>query len=143
LFNLIGGIFLFNLPILVDYLWPLWDSKNQALHDKIVKSRVIRVTANVMVQPGSPSFPVGYPAEPTAPPTPTATPVPYVPPGQRYVAPQPPPAVHDPQQPVPPPSAAPPAQPTAPPPPPQPGGTSTPYTPPPGFDNPVPDEDDK
>ena len=22
-------------------LWPLWDEKNQALHDKIVKSRVV------------------------------------------------------------------------------------------------------
>lgn len=116
LFNLLGSIFLFNLPLLIDYLWPLWDSKNQALHDKIVKSRVVRATQTIALPPGPPIFPVGTP---TAPP-PTATPVPYVPPDQRYVAPQPP---------------------AAPPPSPQPGGTSTPYTPPPSFENPVPEDD--
>lgn len=30
------------VPWLLDYLWPLWDSKNQALHDKIVGSIVVR-----------------------------------------------------------------------------------------------------
>ncbi len=34
------GIFL--LPILLDYLWPLWDKRNQALHDKVVSSLVVR-----------------------------------------------------------------------------------------------------
>jgi uncharacterized RDD family membrane protein YckC len=34
---------LFFLPIVLDYLWPLWDPKNQALHDKVVGSVVIRV----------------------------------------------------------------------------------------------------
>jgi uncharacterized RDD family membrane protein YckC len=32
------------LPLLLDYLWPLWDDKNQALHDKVVGSVVIRAT---------------------------------------------------------------------------------------------------
>ena len=30
------------MPTILNYLWPLWDDKNQALHDKIVKSRVVR-----------------------------------------------------------------------------------------------------
>jgi uncharacterized RDD family membrane protein YckC len=33
---------LFILPLLLDYLWPLWDQKNQALHDKVVGSVVVR-----------------------------------------------------------------------------------------------------
>jgi uncharacterized RDD family membrane protein YckC len=33
---------LFILPILLDYLWPLWDKKNQALHDKVVGSIVVK-----------------------------------------------------------------------------------------------------
>ena len=32
----------FFIPVVLDYLWPLWDSKNQALHDKIVGSVVVR-----------------------------------------------------------------------------------------------------
>ncbi|MGH3064058.1 MAG: RDD family protein [Gaiellaceae bacterium] len=34
---------LFVLPIVLDYLWPLWDKKNQALHDKVVGSVVLKV----------------------------------------------------------------------------------------------------
>lgn len=30
------------IPLLLDYLWPLWDTKNQALHDKVVGSVVVR-----------------------------------------------------------------------------------------------------
>jgi uncharacterized RDD family membrane protein YckC len=30
------------VPWVLDYLWPLWDGKNQALHDKIVGSVVVR-----------------------------------------------------------------------------------------------------
>jgi uncharacterized RDD family membrane protein YckC len=30
------------LPLVLDYLWPLWDSKNQSLHDKVVSSVVVR-----------------------------------------------------------------------------------------------------
>jgi uncharacterized RDD family membrane protein YckC len=33
---------IFALPILLDYLWPLWDAENQALHDKVVGSLVVR-----------------------------------------------------------------------------------------------------
>ena len=33
---------LFILPIVFDYLWPLWDRKNQALHDKVVGSVVVK-----------------------------------------------------------------------------------------------------
>lgn len=33
---------LFILPLLLDYLWPLWDRKNQALHDKVVGSVVVK-----------------------------------------------------------------------------------------------------
>jgi uncharacterized RDD family membrane protein YckC len=33
---------LFVLPIVLDYLWPLWDQKNQALHDKVVSSVVVK-----------------------------------------------------------------------------------------------------
>jgi uncharacterized RDD family membrane protein YckC len=28
--------------ILIDYLWPLWDGRNQTLHDKVVDSVVVR-----------------------------------------------------------------------------------------------------
>jgi uncharacterized RDD family membrane protein YckC len=34
--------FLLMIPWLLDYLWPLWDRKNQSLHDKIVGSVVVR-----------------------------------------------------------------------------------------------------
>lgn len=30
------------LPLVLDYLWPLWDDKSQALHDKVVSSIVVR-----------------------------------------------------------------------------------------------------
>jgi uncharacterized RDD family membrane protein YckC len=33
----------FTIPLIVDYLWPLWDSRNQTLHDKVVSSIVIRL----------------------------------------------------------------------------------------------------
>jgi uncharacterized RDD family membrane protein YckC len=33
----------FYIPLLIDYLWPLWDKRNQALHDKVVNSIVVRV----------------------------------------------------------------------------------------------------
>jgi uncharacterized RDD family membrane protein YckC len=40
LITLVFGFFL--LPAIVDYLWPLWDSRNQALHDKVANSVVVR-----------------------------------------------------------------------------------------------------
>ena len=39
--TVVFGIFV--IPALLDYLWPLWDRKNQALHDKVVGSVVVRV----------------------------------------------------------------------------------------------------
>jgi uncharacterized RDD family membrane protein YckC len=36
----IGGISFFYT--LLDYLWPLWDDKKQAVHDKIAKTNVVR-----------------------------------------------------------------------------------------------------
>src|SRR4051812_6148494 len=41
LFGIVGSFFL-GLPGLLDVLWPLWDDKNQALHDKVVSSYVVR-----------------------------------------------------------------------------------------------------
>ena len=41
LFGLVGFFFL-GLPGLLDLLWPLWDERNQTLHDKIVSTYVIR-----------------------------------------------------------------------------------------------------
>lgn len=32
---------LFALAGLLDYLWPLWDSRNQALHDKVARTNVV------------------------------------------------------------------------------------------------------
>jgi uncharacterized RDD family membrane protein YckC len=39
-FSFALGIFV--VPILIDYLWPLWDERHQALHDKVVDSVVVR-----------------------------------------------------------------------------------------------------
>jgi uncharacterized RDD family membrane protein YckC len=41
LFGTVGGFF-FGIPTLVDYLWPLWDDRKQALHDKMVSSYVVQ-----------------------------------------------------------------------------------------------------
>lgn len=41
LFGFVGGFFL-SIPTILDYLWPLWDDENRALHDMIAASRVIR-----------------------------------------------------------------------------------------------------
>jgi uncharacterized RDD family membrane protein YckC len=40
LFGVIGGSFV--IPTLLDWLWPLWDDENRALHDMIVSSHVVR-----------------------------------------------------------------------------------------------------
>jgi uncharacterized RDD family membrane protein YckC len=34
---------LFGIPLILDYLFPLWDSRNQTLHDKVASSIVVRV----------------------------------------------------------------------------------------------------
>jgi uncharacterized RDD family membrane protein YckC len=41
LFGFVGGFFFFT-PF-VDLLWPLWDERDQALHDKLVSSYVVKV----------------------------------------------------------------------------------------------------
>ena len=41
LITYVFGIFV--LPLIVDYLWPLWDSRNQTLHDKVASTIVIRL----------------------------------------------------------------------------------------------------
>ena len=40
LIGMIGAFFL-SIPVLLDYLWPLWDEQNRALHDMIVSTRVV------------------------------------------------------------------------------------------------------
>ena len=40
-FDVIGGTFV--LPTLLNYLWPLWDDRNEALHDKMCNTRVVTV----------------------------------------------------------------------------------------------------
>lgn len=42
LFAYVAG-FLLYIPTIVNYLWPLWDPESRALHDKIARSRVVRV----------------------------------------------------------------------------------------------------
>jgi uncharacterized RDD family membrane protein YckC len=41
LIGLIGGLLLY-LPLVLNYLWPLWDADNRALHDMVASTRVIR-----------------------------------------------------------------------------------------------------
>jgi uncharacterized RDD family membrane protein YckC len=38
-----GLAFGFTIIGLLDYLWPLWDSKKQALHDKVAKTNVVKL----------------------------------------------------------------------------------------------------
>ncbi len=41
--GIVFGIFAFLIiPPLLDYLWPLWDGENRALHDMVAKTRVVR-----------------------------------------------------------------------------------------------------
>lgn len=41
LFGVVGGFFL-SIPTLLDWLWPLWDDENRALHDMVASTRVVR-----------------------------------------------------------------------------------------------------
>jgi uncharacterized RDD family membrane protein YckC len=41
LFGTVGGFFL-AIPTLIDYLWPLWDDQNRALHDMLASTRVVQ-----------------------------------------------------------------------------------------------------
>lgn len=42
LINTIASSFTFGLATLLDYLWPLWDEENRALHDFPVNTRTVR-----------------------------------------------------------------------------------------------------
>ena len=33
----------FTIPLILDYLFPLWDGRNQTLHDKVANSIVVRI----------------------------------------------------------------------------------------------------
>jgi uncharacterized RDD family membrane protein YckC len=88
LFGMVAAILLF-IPTILNYLWPLWDDKHQALHDKIVKSRVVR--ADPVTDPGGLqqmqqqyTQPPVQPQQPVAPPPPPPaggpTPGTYAPP---------------------------------------------------------------
>jgi len=41
LFGTVGS-FLFYIPTIVDWLWPLWDDENRALHDMVVSTHVVK-----------------------------------------------------------------------------------------------------
>ena len=41
LFGIVSS-FTFGLAPLLDFLWPLWDEENRALHDFIVNTRVVK-----------------------------------------------------------------------------------------------------
>jgi uncharacterized RDD family membrane protein YckC len=40
LIGFVGAFFLY-IPVLLDYLWPLWDDQNRALHDMVAQTRVV------------------------------------------------------------------------------------------------------
>jgi len=40
LFGTVGGFFV--LPLVLNYLWPLWDNENRALHDMLASTRVVK-----------------------------------------------------------------------------------------------------
>src|SRR5512132_1572128 len=47
-------VFVFGLltfPLIIDYLWPLWDGRNQTLHDKMVSSVVLDIRPGVEKRP--------------------------------------------------------------------------------------------
>lgn len=133
LFGFVAVITLF-IATLLDYLWPLWDDQHRALHDQIVKSRVVRADGPGGAATWTPSQPYGAPPQPydTAPwgqPAPPYRQQPAAPVAPwRAPPPQPPFPV------APPPPAAPVQPPPA-------TAPVPPSPPPPGFDNPVPEDD--
>ena len=42
LFEILGGLLTLYIVTLLNYLWPLWDDRGQALHDKIVGTLTVR-----------------------------------------------------------------------------------------------------
>jgi len=53
LFGVLGSFF-FSIPWLLDYLWPIWDESNRALHDMIVSTHVVRADAPAGTPPPPP-----------------------------------------------------------------------------------------
>jgi uncharacterized RDD family membrane protein YckC len=79
------GIFTLYIATLLNYLWPLWDEKNQALHDKICHTRVVREKHLLPAEPyvGTAPQPFAPPVGPPPAPIPPAIPPPaaQTPPG--------------------------------------------------------------
>jgi len=76
LFGILAIATLFVATVL-NYLWPLWDDKRQALHDKLVGTRVVRAVD----REGRVEYVIaGEPPRPPAPPPGYPTPPPPVPP---------------------------------------------------------------
>ena len=44
-----------GLYVPVDYLWPLWDARNQALHDKVARTFVVGARGSAPVAPEGPA----------------------------------------------------------------------------------------
>jgi len=44
LIGVVGGAFTGGIASLIDYLWPLWDSRNRAVHDIIASTLVFART---------------------------------------------------------------------------------------------------
>jgi uncharacterized RDD family membrane protein YckC len=42
-FNIFVNVFTASIGMVLNYLWPLWDDKRQAFHDKMVGSRVVKL----------------------------------------------------------------------------------------------------
>ena len=80
--------------LVVDYLWPLWDRENQALHDKIASTHVVvlRPSTAIGTAPAA-SAPIAWPAStaPATPPWGATAPPPAPPPARRAAVPPPPP----------------------------------------------------
>jgi uncharacterized RDD family membrane protein YckC len=36
--------FLFAIPLIIDSLWPIWDKRNQTLHDKFANTLIVRIS---------------------------------------------------------------------------------------------------
>jgi uncharacterized RDD family membrane protein YckC len=49
----------FWIPLLIDYLFPLWDKQNQTLHDKVASSIVVRAQARTTRLTGDRMVPKG------------------------------------------------------------------------------------
>ena len=69
------GLFTFGFYYLIDYAWPLWDERKQALHDKIATTYVFSADADPALarQLGTPLTSPAIPAAPVVPPPPPPT----------------------------------------------------------------------